>query len=855
MSENKKNESDDKIIERISDLLPKESFGGGAENSGGLWQKVKRLFEYAAKKENSRHIACILIPGFMLFMLLVNIVVPPFENSLKDGRKLIQFPEFSYEKFIDGSFSDEFEVYVSEQFVFENQLISVKRRMESLFGKKENNGVLFCDDGYLIENTSSLKKENTKRDFEALKKLASLKRYDITLAILPPAYETMQKKLPSFAYTDVYMGLIGDAESALESAEIKIADMADVIKKNNEDYLYCRTDSRITAHGGYIAYSALGDYLAYKPLSKDEFDVEKVASDYYGDLWRRSGFADAKPDEICSYNLKKQYEYEVISLNNGKKLDSLYDSGKLKTGDKCAYYLGENTPAIVVKSNCPSKKRLAVIGDSNSRMVVPFLANHFKEIHLIDPEGYDGDILEYLYNCGVKDVLVLYNHNAFIAQSGLGKISDDFKNSPYNIVPGVKYGIVPELDKVDDSYFEDAVFVGDSLTLGFGYYSGLDSVFLCESGLSTENIQKEKLIEEKTVIDILSEEKHVNKIYIMLGMNEAEKNDAKGFAKRYSEFIDSVRETLPNAIIYVESITPVSKKYEKSHKLNNKIIKSYNEQLVKMAKEKNCYYVDLYSYVADADGFLPDGAGNDGVHLSSGNYLEVAGYLKKHAVVNVKDGGKKKTSKSIDDETAADSSGPMVALTFDDGPLEGSTERILSVLEKNNAKGTFFVVGSNVMKNPDIIRKMHKIGCQIGNHSFSHADLSTLTTDGVASQIGRTSNAVRNITGEYTDIIRPPYGTKDKSALAKTEEPFILWSIDTYDWLHKDTDRVIKEVLENASDGDIILMHDIYETTADAVEKIVPGLIKKGFRLVTVEEMYKYKNVPLEAHNIYNGIK
>ena len=196
---------------------------------------------------------------------------------------------------------------------------------------------------------------------------------------------------------------------------------------------------------------------------------------------------------------------------------------------------------------------------------------------------------------------------------------------------------------------------------------------------------------------------------------------------------------------------------------------------------------------------------------------------------------------------------PMVALTFDDGPNPKTTGRVLDALEKHDAVATFFVLGNRAENNAEILQRMFMIGCQIGNHSYSHPDLSKMSAENVAIQVNTTSEIVKNATGEETKIVRPPYGAYKKTTIAAVGKPFILWSVDTLDWKSRNADSVFNVVMSKVSDGDIILMHDIYPSTADAAERIIPALISNGYQLVTVEELSKYKNKPMDNNSSYTN--
>lgn len=196
---------------------------------------------------------------------------------------------------------------------------------------------------------------------------------------------------------------------------------------------------------------------------------------------------------------------------------------------------------------------------------------------------------------------------------------------------------------------------------------------------------------------------------------------------------------------------------------------------------------------------------------------------------------------------------PMVALTFDDGPMEGSTAHILDILEANGARATFFVQGKQAAKHPELVRRAYGLGCQIGNHTYNHKDLTSLNNRDALGQLASVNSLVQELTGEGCALVRPPHGKgwRDSRILNLVPYPLILWSIDTNDWSTRDPKTTIAAVLEDVKDGDIVLMHDIYEETAEAAAAIVPELLARGYQLVTVSEMFAYKGLELSPGNAY----
>lgn len=202
-----------------------------------------------------------------------------------------------------------------------------------------------------------------------------------------------------------------------------------------------------------------------------------------------------------------------------------------------------------------------------------------------------------------------------------------------------------------------------------------------------------------------------------------------------------------------------------------------------------------------------------------------------------------------------DPNAPMVAFTFDDGPSSESTQRILDVLSANYSHATFFVVGRQTEQFPEVLQAIRAAGCEIGNHTFDHKNLTELSIEQVEQQIDDVNRSVNKATGEDTTLIRPPYGAYDDEVMSVLSKPVILWDIDSEDWKSRNAQTVCEKVLDEVHDGDIVLMHDIYESSADAVELLVPKLKERGFQIVSVSEMAAYRGKTLELGKAYGKIE
>ena len=178
-----------------------------------------------------------------------------------------------------------------------------------------------------------------------------------------------------------------------------------------------------------------------------------------------------------------------------------------------------------------------------------------------------------------------------------------------------------------------------------------------------------------------------------------------------------------------------------------------------------------------------------------------------------------------------------IALTFDDGPSK-QTRKILATLAEYDGRATFFTVGERLDDYSEPLQMIYDSGCQIGMHTYSHANLRKLSKSEILDEINKTNDLIYKYTGEYSHLVRPPYGAVNDKVKATVEQPMINWSIDTRDWESRDANSVYNEIMNNVEDGDIILMHDLYSSTAEAVSRVVPELVAQGYQLCTVCLLY-----------------
>lgn len=179
----------------------------------------------------------------------------------------------------------------------------------------------------------------------------------------------------------------------------------------------------------------------------------------------------------------------------------------------------------------------------------------------------------------------------------------------------------------------------------------------------------------------------------------------------------------------------------------------------------------------------------------------------------------------------------QVALTFDDGPHPVYTAKLLDGLSERGICATFFVVGKNIPGNEEVIARMAAEGHLIGNHTYDHVKIAGMDNDDACAQVEKTSALVREITGKDTEFVRPPFGSWDKTLECPFQMIPVLWDVDPLDWTTKNTELVVQRVLDDVEAGDIILLHDFYESSVDAALEIADRLMTQGYEFVTVDEL------------------
>ena len=188
-------------------------------------------------------------------------------------------------------------------------------------------------------------------------------------------------------------------------------------------------------------------------------------------------------------------------------------------------------------------------------------------------------------------------------------------------------------------------------------------------------------------------------------------------------------------------------------------------------------------------------------------------------------------------ETVQDPTVKSIAISFDDGPGATTTPQLLQILKEKNVHATFFVLGENTAQHPDIVKQTAEAGHEIGNHTYDHQDLATLSAQSITEEVTKADTEIKKATGKTPTFVRPPYGSITSVGASVIQQPIIEWSVDSEDWKTRNPDLILQKIQATVYDGAIILFHDIYPETIRAVPQVIDYLQEQGYRITTVGDL------------------
>lgn len=328
--------------------------------------------------------------------------------SETENRILAEKPVLSKEALLDGSFAEDYENYVSDQFVSRDKWITVKTRLDLLMQKKDINGVYFGEDGYLMEQhrPEDYTDEQMNEKLELLKALSD--RWNIRVMLVPTADNIITDKLPKNApYYDETQLLERVKELV---GEYRYVDVYGALKEHADEELYYRTDHHWTSLAAYYGYEEWTETVHVYPLLRDSENRGTVSEDFLGTLHSRVNLS-MEPDKIQYFPETEKFPVE-IKYDFGRTATSFYEPKHLNTKNKYGYFMDDNHALVEIHTSRRNGRKLFVLKDSYANSVIPMLAQHYEYVYVVDPRYFNGKLFEFMEHYGDRselEVLVLYN--------------------------------------------------------------------------------------------------------------------------------------------------------------------------------------------------------------------------------------------------------------------------------------------------------------------------------------------------------------------------------------------------------------------------------------------------------------
>lgn len=366
---------------------------------------------------------------FLLFGLtLISVIKTPAIFSEKENRYLTQKPTFSFSSLFQGSYTSAYEDYLSDQFPGRDGWIRLQSRNEQLLQKKEINRVYLADDHYLIEKPD-------RQDFisaQAQKNAESLSSFvqsqsqalgpsHVQVMIVPSASQILTHKLPAFAVTHGEQDFLESVR--LGVGESHVVDVSAALLTHQDEYIYYRTDHHWTALGAFYGYQAWAKAAGFAPYEIRDFTVKTVTDSFYGTLQAKVNLP-LVPDSMEQFSLASSPAACTVTYNESDDVrDTLYEWSVLDTRDKYRFYLNGNQPIVRIETSVPSSRSLLIVKDSFANCFVPFAANHFGQILVVDLRYFNGDVKSLMDTYAITDVLVLYQASFLATEPSVSRLS------------------------------------------------------------------------------------------------------------------------------------------------------------------------------------------------------------------------------------------------------------------------------------------------------------------------------------------------------------------------------------------------------------------------------------------------
>ena len=359
----------------------------------------------------------ILFLLFIFAFFILNMVLPDRESSEQENRRLQQRPEFSFETLFSGSYTKDFETYITDQFTLRDEWITVKAASELALGKKQNNNMFLCGGDTIIEPYASPGASKLEENITALNALVGNTDADVYFALIPGKSDIWSSMLPANTPRDSERA---DIDYCYSLSAADNVDIYSALEAHAGEYVYYRTDHHWTTLGAYYAFTALAETMGLDcPSIEDYTGRETVSGEFYGTSWSSSGFSWVGPDSMEIFVTEPE-GLRITNYPQGSPVEGqLYDWSRLEVKDKYSFFYGGNTPLLEIETGVENAPSLLIIRDSYMDSLSPFLLESYSTIHILDLRYYRASLSDYIAQNGFDDVLVCYSIDNFSTDSNI----------------------------------------------------------------------------------------------------------------------------------------------------------------------------------------------------------------------------------------------------------------------------------------------------------------------------------------------------------------------------------------------------------------------------------------------------
>ena len=410
-----------KRLAKISKAAAKENAKIAAKNAKEAAKKARAEAREQLTRKDYYSRLIVVFAAIIVVLVVFNILKPDADFSEEENRVMATKPDLTSSSFFEGRYGPEYETYINDQFPFRNAWIRLKTTADVLTGKVESNGIYMGHDGYLMEEFKDPGEQKTaaisKLFTDFAKKHSGQRTYLFTV---PTAVNVLSDLLPANTDDGGQNEFIDAIYSNVKERGVSVIDARDIYnEKKNEEQLYYHSDHHWTSTGAYYGFLACAKVMGLS-IDRGNYKPSVVKDDFKGMLASKSGFYMCSKDDIEVYFPSENIPVSVITyVDDQKKSASFYKAANLDEKDAYTVFTGGNHSLIRIKSAAESTDNLLIIKDSYANCFIPFIAPYYRNVVVVDPRYYFGDLDKLIKSADITDVLFLYNANTLATDSAL----------------------------------------------------------------------------------------------------------------------------------------------------------------------------------------------------------------------------------------------------------------------------------------------------------------------------------------------------------------------------------------------------------------------------------------------------